>query len=80
MSRSAGEFHLARRKGGYVSWARTKDWSARTAPARAAFDKRFLDEAGGDPKRAAALRSAYFADLALKSAKARRRKRAGAEG
>lgn len=58
------------------SWAQTPDRSARTAPARAARDQKFLDEAGGDPVRAANLRKAYFKRLALKSAQARRRKAA----
>ncbi len=53
-----------------------------TAPARAAFDRRFLVEV--DPegvlpetertKRAEAARKAYFTSLALKSAKARRKR------
>lgn len=56
----------------HTSWANTDDRSARTAPARRALDQKFLDEAGGDPARAEHLRKAYFARLALKSAKARR--------
>jgi hypothetical protein len=59
--------------GGHLSWANTKDRTARTAPARAALDQKFLDAADGDPVRAAHLRKAYFARLALKSAQARRR-------
>jgi hypothetical protein len=66
------EQHLARVKGGYASWANTPDRTARTAPGRAAFEQRFLDQADGDPKRAEALRRAHFADLALKSARGRR--------
>lgn len=57
----------------HESWARTKDRTARTAPARAALDAKFLDQAGGDPVRAAHLRKAYFTRLALKSAQARRK-------
>ena len=57
----------------HASWATTGDRSARTAPARAALDQKFLDQAGGDPIRAAHLRKAYFAKLALKSAVARRK-------
>jgi hypothetical protein len=57
----------------HESWAQTEDPSARTAKARRAFEDKFLDEAGGDPRRAASLRRAYFARLALKSAQARRR-------
>ena len=56
----------------HSSWANTADRSARTAPARAAFDQKFLEQAGGDPVRAAHLRKAHFARLALKSAQARR--------
>lgn len=59
--------------GAEQSWANTKDRSARTAPARAALDAKFLAEADGDPTRAEHLRRAYFRRLALKSAQARRR-------
>jgi hypothetical protein len=65
------------RIGAHLSWAATADRSARTAPARAALDRKFLDQAGGDPVRAAHLRKAHFARLALRSAEARRRKAAG---
>ncbi|BBY82297.1 hypothetical protein H7I53_13620 [Mycolicibacterium pulveris] len=58
----------------HLSWARTIDRTARTAPARRAFEQRFLTEAGGDPVRAESLRKAYFAELAYKSARARRRR------
>ncbi len=54
--------------GAYESWARTEDWTARTAPARAAADEKFYDAV--DPnrelspaereKRAAAARKAHF--------------------
>jgi hypothetical protein len=57
----------------HESWAQTTDRSARTANARAAFENRFLTEAGGDPVRAASLRAAYFARLRLKSAQSRRK-------
>lgn len=59
----------------HTSWANTENRSARTAPARAARDQKFLDAAGGDPVRAAHLRKAHFARLALKSAQARRKSR-----
>jgi hypothetical protein len=59
----------------HESWANTENRSARTAPARAALDQKFLDAAGGDRVRAAHLRKAHFARLALKSAQARRRAR-----
>jgi len=59
----------------HTSWANTANRSARTAPARAALDQKFLDAANGDPVRAAHLRKAHFARLALKSAQARRKVR-----
>ncbi len=64
------------RIGAHESWARTKDRASRTAPGRAAFEQKFLDEADGDPVRAAHLRKAYFARLALRSAQARAARRA----
>lgn len=60
--------------GAHLSWANTIDRAARTAPARAALDQKFLDQADGDPVRAAHLRKAHFQRLALRSAEARRRK------
>ena len=65
---------LAGSIGAHESWARTTDRAARTAPARAALEAKFLDQAGGDPKRAEHLRKAYYARLALKSAQSRRKK------
>lgn len=62
----------------HESWARTANRSARTAPARAAHDQKFLDAADGDPVRAAHLRKAYYQRLALKSAQARRARSTGA--
>ena len=59
----------------HESWANTKNRSARTAPARAALDQKFLDAADGDPVRAANLRKAHFARLSLKSVQSRRRAR-----
>lgn len=55
-----------------TSWANTPDRPARTANARAGLEQKFLNQADGDPKRAASLKKAYFQRLALKSAKARR--------
>lgn len=66
------------RIGAHVSWANTTDRAARTAPARAALDKKFLDQADGDPVRAAHLRKAYYQRLALKSAEARAARRGDA--
>lgn len=58
----------------HESWAHTENPSARTAPARKAFDDKFLTKANGDPVKAEHLRKAYFARLAFKSAQARRRR------
>ena len=63
---------LRARIAAHESWANTPNRSARTAPARAALDQKFLDAAGGDPVRAGHLRKAHFARLALRSAEARR--------
>ncbi len=57
----------------HASWANTANRSARTAPARAALEAKFLAEAGGDPVRAEHLRKAHFKRLALKSVQARRK-------
>jgi hypothetical protein len=75
MPSTPAEKSLAGKIGAYQSWANTENRAARTAPARAAHDQRFLDAAGGDPVRAALLRKAHFARLALKSAQARRKVR-----
>jgi hypothetical protein len=69
------ERSLTAQYGAHLSWANTPDRAARTAPARRGLDARFLAEAGGDPARAASLRKAYYARLALKSAQARRKAR-----
>lgn len=61
----------------HTSWANTENRTARTAPARAALDAKFLAQADGDPVRARHLKKAHFARLALKSAQARRRANAG---
>jgi hypothetical protein len=66
----------------YTSWANTPDATARTAPARAAFDDRFVRQVDPDGvlpeaerrRRAEALKRAYFAKLALRSAQVRRRR------
>lgn len=67
------ERQMAASVAAHESWARTLDRTARTAPARAALDRKFLDAADGDPVRASHLRKAHFARLALKSAQARRK-------
>lgn len=69
---------LQARIAAHESWGRTPDRTARTANARRAFEDKFLEDAGGDPKRAQSLRRAYYARLALKSAQARRRRSGGA--
>jgi hypothetical protein len=61
----------------HESWANTENRAERTAPARAALDQKFLDQANGDPQRAESLRKAYYARLAFLSAKARRARRGG---
>lgn len=59
----------------HESWAQTPDRTARTSNARAAMDAKFLMQAEGDEARAASLRKAHYARLALKSAQARRKSR-----
>jgi hypothetical protein len=71
------------RIGGYAKWAKCEDPTAATAPARTAFLSRFEDEVDPDrtlpeaerSRRAEYARKAYFAKLALASAKARRGKK-----
>lgn len=77
------ERRLRSQYGAHLSWANTPDRSARTAPARKALEDRFLREADPDnsltpaerAKRADSLRRAYYSQLALKAAQARRRRR-----
>lgn len=86
MPATPSERSLAGRIAVHESWARTPDRSARTAPARAAFDDRFEREVDPDgalspherARRAEHARKAYFARLALRSAEARRTKAAAA--
>ncbi|HET6755937.1 MAG TPA: hypothetical protein VFH23_18510 [Jiangellaceae bacterium] len=63
----------------HESWARTTDRTARTAPARAKLEAKFLEQADGDPVRAEHLRKAYFLRLADKSARSRRKARENIE-
>jgi hypothetical protein len=70
--RTRAERQAAGSKGGHKSWGNTLDRTARTAKPRKAFEDKFLREAGGDPKRAESLRRAYFAELTLRSLRARR--------
>lgn len=73
MSSTPTERSLAASIAADTSWFKTPDRTARTAPARAALEAKFLEEAEGDPIRAEHLRKAYFKRLALKSAQSRRR-------
>lgn len=66
------------RIGAHTKWANTTDRTAATAPARAALERKFLDEAGGDPLRAESLRKAYYLRLARLSAQSRRARKGGA--
>ena len=67
----------------HESWARTKDRSARTAPARRAMLDKFEQQVDPDgtlppadrAKRAENARKAYFKRLALKSAQVRKQRR-----
>lgn len=57
------------------SWANTTDRTARTAPARAALEQKWLDQANGDAARAEDLKRRHYAQLGRKSAEARRAKK-----
>lgn len=71
---------LRARLAAHTSWANTADPTARTEPARRAFDSRFEREVDPDgtlapaerARRAESARKAYFLRLAYKSAAARR--------
>jgi hypothetical protein len=73
------ELSRKNRRSAYISWSRTADRRARTAPAREGFEAKFLREADGDPLRAEALRKAFYLDLISKSVEARKRRREAAE-
>ena len=72
-AREQGDRQLVASIAAHISWANTEDRTARTSAGRAAFDQKFLDQAGGDPERAKHLRQAYYLRLALKSAQSRRK-------
>jgi hypothetical protein len=72
---SPADRRLAGQIGAHTKWANTTDRTAATAAARAGLEAKLLAEAGGDPLRAASLRKAYFARMALASVKARRKSR-----
>jgi len=75
-----GERVLRARIAAGERWAKERDRSAATAPARAAFNDRFERQVDPDRTlapaerhcRAESARKAYFARLALRSAQARR--------
>lgn len=69
---------LRARLGAHALHAKVGNESAHTAPARKAFDQRFLDAAGGDAVKAEHLRREHFLRLALASSKARAARKAAA--
>jgi hypothetical protein len=79
---------LRARAAAYSSWARTPDRTARTQAGRDAFMRRFEDQV--DPERALSdderlrraeqAKKAHFAQLALKSSRARQRARGNGHG
>ena len=81
MEAVSNERRVQARIAAYTKWARTENRTAATAAARAAFDDRFEREVDPDgrlsaterARRAGFARRAYFARLALLSAKARAR-------
>ncbi len=72
-SKNPNERSLVASLAAHARWGREENRSAATAPARTAFDQLFLDQANGDPERAAHLRKEHFLRLSLKSAQARRK-------
>ncbi len=91
MALTPSERALRARIASHASWASTEDPAARTAPARTAsrtaLDTRFEREVDPDgtlppaerTRRAEHARKAYFAGLALKSARSRRKARESRE-
>jgi hypothetical protein len=73
MPESKAERQLRATIAAHESWAQTDNRTARTAPARAALQQKFLDQAGGDPIKAENLRRAHYARMQLKAAQSRRR-------
>ena len=80
-SRNVSDTTLRARIAAFSRWANVSDTALATAPARAAFMRRFereVDPEGQLPaeervRRAEYAKKAYFAKLAYRSAKARRR-------
>lgn len=86
MAMSPAERRLRAQLGAYTSWANTPDRAMRLAPARAGFEARFdrivIEKHGVLPpedhiKCVEAERKRFFAEMALKSARARRKRAAG---
>lgn len=79
-----GQRSLRARLAAHTSWANTADRAARTAAARKAADERFARQVDPDgtlppqerAERAENARRAYFTALALRSTRARGRRRA----
>ena len=78
MKQPTPNLSLARSMAADLSWANTPDRSARTAPARAALEAKFLAEAGGDPKRAESRHKAHYKAMVLKSLASRAAKKKAA--
>ncbi|MGC4942128.1 hypothetical protein [Kribbella sp. DT2] len=78
LPKNQGDASLAGRAMAHRRWGLCEDRTAATAKARATFQAKFLDQAGGDPVKAESLRKSFYAELALKSAQARRRNAASA--
>lgn len=80
-SRPSSIVSLQAKKAVHTSWKNTTDPAARTAPGRAKFESRFERQFAdvADPveraRRAEHARKAYFIDLSLKAAQARRSRR-----
>ena len=72
---SLSERSLRAQIAAHTSWGNTIDRPARTAKARKALEDKFLEQAGGDPKRAESIRRTYYLRLAQKSAAARKARR-----
>jgi hypothetical protein len=82
-ARTPAERSLSASIGAHGKWAQCEDPTAATAPARSKFDERFYEGLEGlsdaeRERRAGHRRKAYFARLALKSAKSRRQRKAQA--
>lgn len=85
MTLTPAERRLHGQIGAYKSWAHTPDRAARTLPGRLGLLAKFERQVDPDnklmpaerAKRANSLRKAYYADLALKSARARRLRKEG---